>query len=256
MHVTPSAVSHLIRELERSLPLALLAGRGKRTEAGEALARRLVPAFAAIDAAVTEARHTAGDIRVSALSSFLTLWLVPRLPAFQAGHPGTRLLLSTGTRPVDLATEPYECAIRWGRGAWPGLETTLLFRDRPVVVANPRLTACPEDLPRLAARTRDADWPAVAYALGWRHADPALTFETRALAVQAAVAGMGAAVVDRHLVAAMIAAGILAEIVPDPPLNAPEGHWFVARADRLRARPLRQFRDWLVAEATPPLAGA
>ena len=256
LHVTPSAVSHLVRELEKTLSLPLLAGKGQRTETGEQLARRLIPAFAAIDAAVTEARHHAGDIRVSALSSFLTLWLVPRLPAFQADYPATRLLLTTGTRPVDLDTEPYECAIRWGRGAWPGLETTLLFRDQPVVVTNPRLTADPEYLPRLAARARDTDWTLVAAALGWRDTEPALTFETRALAVQAAIAGMGAAVVDRNLVAGMIAGGILAEIAPDPPVPAPEGHHFVARPDRLRAPPLQKFRDWLLAEANPPLAAA
>lgn len=248
-------MSHLIRDLEQALSLSLAGAKGQRTEAGEILARRLIPAFAAIDAAVAEARHNADDIRVSALSSFLTLWLVPRLPAFQASHPGTRLLLSTGMRPVDLETEPYECAIRWGRGAWAGLDATLLFRDRPIVVVNPRVAGAPDTLPRLAARTREADWPLVAAALGWRDTDPAVTFETRALAVQAAVGGMGAAVVDRNLVAGMISAGILAEIVPDPPVPAQEGHWFVARPDRLRARPLRRFRDWLVSTATPPLAG-
>jgi DNA-binding transcriptional LysR family regulator len=89
----------------------------------------------------------------------------------------------------------------------------------------------------------------VAAALGWPDAAPTLTFETRALAVQAATAGMGAAVVDRNLVAGMLASGILGEITPDPPIAAQEGHWFVALPDRLHLRPVRQFRDWLVGEA-------
>jgi LysR family glycine cleavage system transcriptional activator len=189
-------------------------------------------------------------VRVSALSSFLTLWLVPRLSGFQALHPDTRLLLSTGLRPVDLAAEPYECAIRWGRGGWPDLEATLLFRDRPVVVVNPRLlgTGSPRDLPRLAAGTRPDDWKLVVAALGWPDSAPTLTFETRALAVQAATAGMGAAVVDRNLVADMLGSFMLVEIAPDPPVDVAEGHWFVARPDRLRIRQVRQFRDWLVSE--------
>jgi LysR family glycine cleavage system transcriptional activator len=225
--------------------------RGRLTEAGEKLGRRLITAFEAIDAAVTEARHQAGEVRVSALSSFLTLWLVPRLTGFQSRHPETRLLFSTGTRPVELTTEPYECAIRWGRGGWPGLDATLLFRDRPVVVANPRLLDTPaQTLPRLAAGTRAEDWPLVAAALGWPDIAPALTFETRALAVQAAMAGMGAAVVDRNLVADMLSNGILAEISPNPPLLGPEGHWFVALPDRLRIRQVRQFRDWLVTQTS------
>jgi LysR family transcriptional regulator, glycine cleavage system transcriptional activator len=255
LNVTPSAVSHLLRELEQALAMTLFITRGpnaRLTETGERLGRRLVSAFDSIDAAVTEARYQAGDVRVSALSSFLTLWLVPRLTGFQSRYKDTRLLLSTGTRPVDLAAEPFECAIRWGRGNWPELEATLLFRDHPVVVTNPRLLQTngrPQDLPRLAARTRDSDWPNIAAALGWADTPPILTFETRALAVQAATAGIGAAVVDRSLVTDMLARGILAEIAPDPPIATAEGHWFVALPDRLRIRQVRQFRDWLVSEA-------
>jgi LysR family transcriptional regulator, glycine cleavage system transcriptional activator len=254
LNVTPSAISHLLRELEQSLALTLFITRGphaRLTETGEKLGRRLITAFDTIDAALTEARHHAGDVRVSALSSFLTLWLVPRLTGFQSRHPDTRLLLSTGIRPVDLSAEPYECAVRWGRGNWPNLEATLLFQDCPVVVTNPRLLQTnPRDLPRLGARTRPDDWPLVAAALGWADAPSTLTFETRALAVQAATAGMGAAVVDRNLIADMLDSGLLAEIAPDPPVVVPEGHWFVALPDRLRIRPVRQFRDWLVGQAT------
>src|SRR5580698_2760030 len=163
LNVTPSAVSHLLRDLEQSLAISRIAGKGQLTEVGAKLGHRLAAAFDAIDVAVTEARHQAGDVRVSALSSFLTLWLVPRLGGFQSLHPDTRLLLSTGMRPVDLAAEPYECAIRWGRGGWPNLDATLLFRDRPVVVTNTRLLRSdPRSLPRLAAGTRPDDWPLVA----------------------------------------------------------------------------------------------
>lgn len=249
LNVTPSAVSHLLRDLDATMGVSLTAGPGQLTEAGDRLGRRLVAAFDAIDQAVQESRREAADVRVSALSSFLTLWLVPRLGGFQARHPGIRLLLSTGTRPVDLSAEPFECALRWGRGNWPGLAATLLFRDRPVVVMNPLLArSSARTLPRLAARTRQNDWPLLANALGWPDVKPALTFETRALAVQAAVAGMGAAVVDRNLVTGMLADGLLTEIIPDPPPVVAEGHWFVALPERLKLQPVRQFRDWLEQE--------
>jgi LysR family glycine cleavage system transcriptional activator len=254
LNVTPSAVSHLLRELEQCLAVTLFVTRGpnaRLTETGNRLSRRLITAFDTIDAAITEARHQAGDIRVSALSSFLTLWLVPRLPGFQSRHKETRLLLSTGTRPVDLTAEPFECAIRWGRGNWPGLDATLLFRDRPVVVTNRRLLDTnPRTLPRLAARTRSNDWPLVAAALGWPDIAPTLIFETRALAVQAATAGMGAAVVDRNLVADLLANEILAEIAPHPPVPAEEGHWFVTLPNRLLNRQVNQFREWLITQAS------
>ena len=253
LHVSPSAVSHLLHDLEAALGFALFSGRGPGaalSEQGARLARRLGGAFEAIELAVAEARHRSGDVRVSALTSFSTLWLVPRLPRLQARHPDLRLLLATGMRPVDLATGPFECAIRWGRGTWPRLNATLLFRERPVLVANPRALAEQgvAALPRLAARTRDADWRSVSAALGLPDTAPVLTFETRALAVQAAIAGIGATVVDRHLVADLLASGMLAEVAPDPPLEVPEGHYFVALPDALRDRHVRAFRDWLVAE--------
>jgi LysR family glycine cleavage system transcriptional activator len=254
LHVSPSAVSHLLRDLEAALGFALFAGRGPGaplSEPGSRLARRLGGAFEAIDLAVDEARHRSGDVRVSALTSFSTLWLVPRLPRLQAQHPDMRLLLATGTRPVDLAAEPFECAIRWGRGTWPGLAATLLFRERPVVVANPRLLAehgSVAALPRLAARSREQDWPLATAWLGLKDTAPVLTFETRALAVQAAIAGIGATVVDRHLVADLLAAGMLAEVAPSPAMDRPEGHYFVALPEALRDRHVRAFRDWLVTE--------
>ena len=141
---------------------------------------------------------------------------------------------------------------RLARSTWANLGATLLFRDQPIVVINPRMLhgkGRPRDLPRLAARTRDADWPNIAAALGWPDSAPTLTFETRALAVQAAIAGIGAAVVDRNLVADLLSRDLLAEIAPDPPISGAEGHWFVALADRLRIRQVGQFRDWLVNQA-------
>jgi LysR family glycine cleavage system transcriptional activator len=253
LHVTPSAISHLLRDLDHSFNFPVLAGKGRLTEAGDRLARRLVTGFDMIEAAVQDASQSAADVRVSTLSSFLTLWLMPRLADFQAEHPRTRLLLSTELRPVDLRAEPFDCAIRWGKGPWPGLSATRLFLDRPVAVLNPRLLGdrtAPRDLPRLAGRTRPRDWPLLVQALGWPDRPPALTFETRALAVQAALAGMGITVVDRNLVAGLIADGVLAEIVPDPAPVVDEGHFFVASPERLRQRPVRVFREWLAQQAS------
>src|ERR1700722_5577966 len=86
LHITPSAVSHLLRQLEETLGVPLFAARSPQvrlTEAGDALGRRLAVSFDAIDAAISEAQHKASDVRVSTLASFLTLWLVPRLGGFQ-----------------------------------------------------------------------------------------------------------------------------------------------------------------------------
>ena len=255
--VSPSAVSHLLRELERTLGVALFAAPGRPgaplTEAGERLRAGLGSAFDGIDAAVAEAVRRSGEVRVSALSTFSELWLVPRLGRLRSALPELRLLLAAETRMVDLATEPYDCAIRNGRGAYPGLEVTALFRERLVAVANPRLlgeAGCLERLPRIAARSRPKDWPHVLRALGLPpELPPAMVLETRALAVRAALAGLGAAVIDRHLVEDLIAARMLAVTPPDTGVDLPDGFFFVARAEKLRDKYVRGLRDWLAAEA-------
>ena len=254
--ISPSAVSHILHELERTLGVALFAGQGPRaplSEAGERLRRGLGNAFEVIEAAVAEATRHAGEVRVSALATFSTLWLIPRLGRFHATHPETRLLLATDTRAVDLAAEPYDCAVRHGLGEWSDLEATLLFRECIAPVANPRLLEESRDLtrlPRLAARTRPHDWPCVLSALGLpRLLTPAMTFQNSAQAVQAALAGLGVAVIDRTLITDLIAAGMLAPAIPDwPGRELRTGFFFVARTERLRDRHVRGLRDWLTEE--------
>jgi LysR family glycine cleavage system transcriptional activator len=256
--VSPSAVSHLLRGLEGALGVALFAGRHAGeplSEAGERLRRGLGGAFEAIDSAVAEMMRHEGEVRVSVPYAFSTFWLVPRLERFRAARPGTHLLLAAETRRVDLASEPYDCAIRRGAGDFPGLEATLLFRERLVVVANPRLLAeaggDAARLPRIAARTRAGDWPPALAALGLPAEAPAtVTLETRVLTVPAALAGLGAAMAERRFVEDLVAAGMLALVAPDwPGVELETGFYFAARAERLRDRHLRGFRDWLVEEA-------
>jgi LysR family glycine cleavage system transcriptional activator len=194
--VSPSAVSHLLRELELTLGVTLFAWRGPGaplSEAGERLRHGIGNAFDAIDSAVDGLTRHAGEVRVSALSTFSALWLVPRLGRLRTARPNTRLLIATDTRRVDLAAEPYDCAIRNGPGGWPDVEATLLFREQLVVVVNPRLlgeggTGGLARLPRIAARSRPDDWPKVLAALGLpMDAPSALVLETRELSVKAAL---------------------------------------------------------------------
>lgn len=256
--VTPSAVSHLLHELERTLGVARFAGRRAApplSEAGQRLHLRLGSAFEMIDASVAELVRHEGEVRVSLPYAFSSFWLVPRLERLRTARPGTHLLLATETRRVDLATEPYDCAIRRGDGGFPGLEATLLFRERLVVVANPRLLAEAAGdlarLPRIAARTRADDWPPALAALGLPLEAPAtVTLETRVLTVPAALAGLGAAMAERRFVEDLVAAGMLALAAPGwPGMELATRFYFVAQTERLRDRHVRGFRDWLVEEA-------
>lgn len=259
--VTPSAVSHLIAALDAEFGGTLFEDRrrARLSPRGLRLVERLAPAFQSIEHAVGAYRASRAAIRVSALSSFAVLWLIPRLGRLRERLPEVDILVSTDTRAVDLAAEPFDCAIRWAvrPPAAPGLACLTLFNERLVVVASPRLLqGLPQgrevqvaELPRLQARSRAGDW-----ALFLTPAEAAATpaggvteFDTRSQMIEAAVAGLGAAVIDRHLAAQSLAAGHLVE-VGGRALEQPVAYHFLCRRAALDERPIRVFRDWLAAE--------
>jgi DNA-binding transcriptional LysR family regulator len=258
--VTPSAVSHLLRQLEQRLgvPLLLRKGRGHElTDEGVSLAAAVGPNLLGINDALDGFRRRGSELRISLLSSFAVHWLIPRLAGFQARHPDIELLLSTSTRVVDLATDAFDCAIRLGRGGWPGVMTDTLYREELVVACSPHWPAArrikaPRDLTRatlLHARARRQDWRHWFKAAGVRDArtrsGPIL--ETRALAIQAAIARMGAVVIDPRFIEAELAAGQLT--LPFPLRVAlDDTYWLVWRTGREASRPVAAFRRWLAAQ--------
>ena len=253
--VTPSAVSHLIAALDAEFGGTLFEDRrrARLSPRGLRLVERLAPAFQSIEHAVGEYRARRAAIRVSALSSFAVLWLIPRLGRLRERLPEVDILVSTDTRAVDLAAEPFDCAIRWAvrPPAAPGLACLTLFNERLVVVASPRLlegrAASLAELPRLQARSRADDWALFLTVEEGAASGGVTVFDTRSQMIEAAVAGLGAAVIDRHLAEQSLAAGHLVE-VGGRALEQPVGYHFLCRRAALDERPIRIFRDWLAAE--------
>jgi LysR family glycine cleavage system transcriptional activator len=270
LSVTASAVSHLLRRLEARLGTRLFTRQGRGlalTPDGQRLAAAVAPALATIDDALSGFIRRGTELRISLLSSFAVHWLIPRLSRFQALHPDIELFLSTSTRVVDLETETFDCAIRLGRGGWPDVMADELYREELMVACSPRLLnsarlRSPKELLRanlLRARARPRDWDRWFEAAGIRDfkANKGPVFETRALAIQGAIARMGFLVIDPRFIEAELAAGQL--IVPHPLRVAlDQAYWLVWRAGRESMRPVAAFRRWLAAEVAsrkPPPAG-
>ncbi len=259
--VTPSAVSHLLRQLERRLGVVLFMRKGRGlalTDEGERLAAAVNPALAMIEDAMSAFLRRGAELRISTLSSFAVHWLIPRLGRFQSRHADIELLLSTSTRLVDLATEAFDCAIRLGRGDWPGLDAERLYREELVAACSPQWLAArrirsPGDLVKtgqlLHSRSRRADWAYWFRAAGIAEAKAGRgpMFETRALAIQAAIAQMGVVVIDPRFIASELAARQL--VAPFAlRVELESSYWLVWRAGREASRPVAAFRKWLAAE--------
>jgi DNA-binding transcriptional LysR family regulator len=256
--VTRSALSHRIGELEKRLGVALVRKTGRRialTEDGERLLSSMGDALERIEAAVQPFRRDRGQIRLSTVSTFASHWLIPRIAAFQAAHPKIEVAILTTTRAVDLGGEEFDCAIRHGRGGWKGVDATLLFRETLMPIAAPavaeRLTAGWHGAPLIRARSRFMDWSA------WQKQDPMpskrikwLTVETRAQALDAALAGAGVALMDMAYIGTAVAGGRLA-MLAERPLRLPTGYYFVHAPEARNLHLLTLLRDWAVEAARP-----
>jgi DNA-binding transcriptional LysR family regulator len=260
LSVSASALSHLIRQLERRIGVALFvrAGRGlKLTADGEQLAGAVVPALASISDALRGFARRGTELRISTLSTFAVRWLIPRLSRFQSRHPDIELFLSTSTRAVDLGLETFDCAIRFGRGNWSEVGRDALYSEELVPACNPqwlqdsgmRTLHDLRFVKLLHARARRQDWQQwlVAQGIDGIDTDAGPVFETRDLAIQAAIARMGVAIVDPRFIEAEVAAGQL--VLPFAArVHLDTGYWLVWRPGRETGRPLAAFRQWLADE--------
>jgi LysR family glycine cleavage system transcriptional activator len=252
--VTEGAVGHQVRALEAQLGLRLFARlhRGVAlTEAGRSYLPSLRAAFDQIDQATRALSRGPRRLRVSVLPSFAARWLVPRLGAFRAKHRRIDLALHSSGAIADLARDPVDVAIRFGRGDYPGLHVERLLGDEIVVVASPRL-ADAENLRRqtlLHDESPDA-WRSWLAAAGLRGVDAerGIVFDDASLLLQAAVDGAGVALARRTLAEAELRAGRLVRLFADGEPTA-FAYWVACLRERAEEPAIRAFRRWLLAEA-------
>lgn len=261
--VTRSALSHRIAELEKRLGVVLVRKAGRRvvlTEDGERLLASMGDALDRIEAAVQPFQRDRGQIRLSTVSTFASHWLIPRVAQFQARYPQIEVAISTTTRPVDLRKEDMDCAIRHGRGVWKGLASSLLFQETLMPIASPAVADrfSPganrnwRDAPLIRARSRFMDWSK------WQKLDHGfakrrpkwLTVETRAQALDAAVAGAGVALMDMAYLVTLVAEGRVRTLA-ERPLPLHTGYYFVHAPNVRNLHLVALLRDWAIEAAQP-----
>jgi DNA-binding transcriptional LysR family regulator len=258
--VTRSALSHRIADLEQQLGVALVqkAGRGiVPTDDGDALLTVMGDALDRIEAAVEPIRWRRLQLRVSTVATFASHWLLPRLPQFRKHHPDIEVALTTTRRVVDLGAEDFDCAIRHGRGDWPGLAATLLFGETLAPVAAPGADHDLRGSSIIRARSRFRDWSLwwKAEGLSGKPSESGLIVDSRAQALEAALAGAGVAMMDLAYVRGHVEDRRL--LLLGSPIALEVGYYLVHCRRPRNSRMISAFRDWAVQAATParsPLA--
>ncbi len=179
--VTPTAISHQIKQLEIHLGFRVLdrTPRAVRlTPPGKALLEATASGFGEIERAVTRLRAAAVPtaVTLSSTTAFLSQWLVPRLDALREAVPSIDLRLHASNTVEILHPGGIEVAIRYGRGPFHGVSSTCLCADMLTPVCSPGLgISQPDDLRRatlihINGRNRPApepDWPRWCAEAGW-----------------------------------------------------------------------------------------
>jgi LysR family glycine cleavage system transcriptional activator len=219
--VTHGAVSRQITALEVMLGIKLFE-RGARltfTEEGERLFTRVQPAFDQLSEAIDDVRrdNSRSILAVNAPPTFTMKWLIPRLSSFHRNHRDIEVRLSTGIGPPgELAMNKFDVAIRrladpeTDQQSTPFLASTLLAVCAPELIER-HPVARPEDLldlPLIEAATSNVNWADWFARAGCELSPKArfTRFEQMFFAVEAALDGLGVALLPSALIVDDIAA--------------------------------------------------
>ena len=268
LHVTPAAVSHQIRGLEKYLGVSLFHRTARRlvlTDQGHLAAEYFREGFDRLARGVDllRAHDGGGVLSLSTTSAFATRWLVPRLGRFVRRCPGLDLRLKAGNQPIDFDHDEVDAAVRIGRGGLDGVRAIALFGESIAPVASPafirqhrirrladlaRVPLLHDDSKRRAGRP--AGWSEWFRAAGVRGVDtqPGMHFDDGHLALQAAAAGRG------------VALGRLAYAIDDleakrlkrpfePVLELDLKYYLLIPELRMTEPAIAAFRGWLEQEA-------
>ena len=270
LHLTQSAVSRQIQELEDQLGVRLFERRHRAlelTEAGQALHAASAQVLATMRAVTDRLRAARGrrTLAVTTTQSFASLWLIPHLAGFTRTHPDLDVRISAETRVLDLERDGLDLAIRHGPATLAGPHAQRLFGERVFPVCSPKLMRDPKRPLREPADLRhhvllQYDDPEGRHP--WMHwktwleierlADlrPAgsLSFSGYDQIIPAAIAGHGVALGRSPLVRKAIAAGEL--VAPFKRSADPVRAYYVIQSRHAGGRPeVADFVAWLREEA-------
>lgn len=261
LNLTQSAVSRALGTLEERLGVVLFHRVRQRlilSDAGRALQREARAILVRTEAAAMTVMAFGGHadvLRLAVLPTFGSTWLIPRLAGFQAIAPTVTLDVASRLHAVDFQTEPFDAAIQRGEQRAPGAVAEHLIDERLVVVAAPQLLPGGQPLPDaelallplLQQSTRPNLW------LDWfRDAglDPRAIlrgprFEQFGMVIEAAKAGLGAALVPEVLAARALDEGSL-RVAALPARDSGTPYMLVFPPQSADLPSFQRFRGWLM----------
>lgn len=255
--VTPSAVSHRVRQLEEVLGVKLF-GRADfslTTEGSEYLAHVREGLSALERFPGKDAPQGKRKLRVAVTPTFARSILMPRLKSFTDAYPEIDLTLQVSIPLLDVVAEDADLTIRFGTGRYADVEHVCLIKDEVTPLASPLYIrehgpfAAVEDLQRATLlRSPLEPWRTwfAAHDLDWPEPVEGSSFNDIGLMCDAAAASMGVALVRLHLAAPWLATGALERMYARN-VPSPHAHYLCWRTGTLERWEAAAFVQWLKA---------
>ena len=260
LNMTQSAVSRRIQSLESQLGLQLFRRERKRLIIEAAAERygkdmsRILGDIEASTARFISHNQSMGLLTVAAPPTFGSRWLVPKLNGFIAAHHGIDLNLVSKIKPFNFDSEDIDIAIHFGLDEWPGARLDFLMPEHVIPVCSPSLIeekrlAAIEDLlrfPLVHHTTRPTLWNTWCehFELDPKGIKSGPRFEHYAHVIQAAINGIGFALIPDFLVRKEILRGDL--IVPiQARMKCEEAYYFACPQKLAGDKGVVAFAKWV-----------
>ena len=263
LSLTQSAVSRQVKDLESRLGAQLFERIRQRVVLSQdgrrflPQARKLLQQTEDIVLRTMSAAEAGLSLSVATLPTFGSRWLSPRLPKFLDLNPGAVLNVGSRSKPFEFEEEDFDLAIHYGQPVWARGICTYLCSELIVPVAGgalmrPAAQLTPSSLldqPLLHLATRPKLWQQwfATVDVVTERAYRGHRFDQFAMIVEAAVAGMGYALLPRYLIERELRAGELA-VVFDTPMETDNSYYVVVPEAKATNALANNFIGWLLAE--------
>ena len=259
---TEGAISRQIARLESLLNCKLFERTGSRVRLNPNGARYAHHVRETLERLERDTQYLMGaadgsrSLEIAAPPTFASRWLIPRLGDFQRRNPDITLNIAVRTDPFILTGSGFDAAVHFEHPAWAGMRLRFLFEERLVPVCHAGLLTG-EDLasqlnalPRIHRRQNPDAWQRYAEECGIALDNPArgVRYDLHEMAIAAALAGQGVALVPHVYVEKALENGTLA--APWPQARSLSKRFCLVRPleNGVNESALQAFEQWLLAQ--------
>ena len=265
LHLTQSAISHQIKELEDYFGKPLFFRKNRKVEPtseGRRLLDSLSRIFDVIEAACNEVT-LAPNSQVLALHcspSFAAKWLSPRLPEFIKANPDITIRMTSGAEPIDLLrNQEIDVAISYQfTPTGPGITSVSLGEEKIIPMCSPDLID-----PKVPVKELMSKLTLIESSLNlhtWERwfeinhlknpSSRKMSFDRAALSISAAVDGIGAVLESVRFAERELSRGELVEIGQQILLPTTDRtHFLSYRSNTKNSQKIKLFNEWIFSKA-------